>query len=114
MLWFSDMSTGVFGCTEAQEMYRREIRSFLAREIAPGANARATLEEAMAKLLSVRTGYTVIHNCLLIHGQVGYSTELPLEQMLRNVIGLGMGDGTADIMKLIISREILGRESLPY
>jgi cyclohexanecarboxyl-CoA dehydrogenase len=101
------MNTGVFGFTEAQEMYRREIRSFLVREIAPAANARA-------KLLSVRTAVDAIHNCLLIHGQVGYSTELPIEQRLRNVIGLGIGNGTTDIMKLIISREILGRESLPY
>jgi len=33
---------------------------------------------------------------------------------LRDVIGFEMADGTADIMKLIIARELLGREFLPY
>jgi cyclohexanecarboxyl-CoA dehydrogenase len=56
----------------------------------------------------------VVHNCLLIHGQIGYSEEYPLEQRLRDVIGYEMADGTADIMKVIISREIMGREFLPY
>jgi len=37
-----------------------------------------------------------------------------MERRLRDVIGFEMADGTADIMKLIIARELLGREFLPY
>jgi len=38
---------------------------------------------------------------------------LPIEQRLRDVLGLQIGDGTAQIMKLIISRQKLGRELAP-
>jgi hypothetical protein len=30
------------------------------------------------------------------------------------VIGLEIGDGTAEVMKLIVARELMGREALPY
>ena len=33
---------------------------------------------------------------------------------MRDVIGLELGDGTAEIMKVVVARELLGRESLPY
>ena len=51
---------------------------------------------------------------LLIHGHVGYTEEYPVERRLRDTIGLEIGDGTADIMKTIVARELLGREFLPY
>ena len=40
--------------------------------------------------------------------------DLPIEQRLRDVIGWEIGDGTAQISKLVASREIFGREYLPY
>jgi hypothetical protein len=30
------------------------------------------------------------------------------------VIGLEIGDGTAEVMKIIVARELMGRETLPY
>jgi cyclohexanecarboxyl-CoA dehydrogenase len=71
-------------------------------------------ESAMAKWWCTRTAFDIIHECLLTHGHYGYSRDLPLEQRLRDTIGVEIGDGTAEIMKLIIARELLGRESLPY
>ena len=56
----------------------------------------------------------VIHDALLIHGHIGYSEEYPVEQRLRDAIGLELGDGAAQIQKLVIVREIMGREFLPY
>ena len=47
--------------------------------------------------------------CLLLHGQFGYRTEKPIEQRLRDVLGLQIGDGTAQIMKLVIARHKAGR-----
>lgn len=75
---------------------------------------RHVKESAMCKWLCPVIAVDVIHNCLLIHGQIGYSEEYQVEQRLRDVIGFEMADGTADIMKVIVSREILGREFLPY
>ncbi|MGO9048781.1 MAG: acyl-CoA dehydrogenase family protein [Xanthobacteraceae bacterium] len=40
-------------------------------------------------------------------GHYGWSLDLPHQQRLRDVMGLEIGDGTAQIMKLIIAREML-------
>ncbi|MDP2952627.1 MAG: acyl-CoA dehydrogenase family protein, partial [Chloroflexota bacterium] len=73
-----------------------------------------TKESAMCKWLCPEVAVQAIHDALLLHGHLGYSEEYPIEQRLRDVIGLEIGDGTAQIMKLIITREVLGREFLPY
>jgi cyclohexanecarboxyl-CoA dehydrogenase len=72
-----------------------------------------TAQAAMSKWWAPKTAYDVINQCLLLHGQYGYRTELPIEQRLRDVLGLQIGDGTAQIMKLVIARQRLGRELSP-
>lgn len=72
-----------------------------------------TAQAAMCKWWAPKTAFDVVQNCLLLHGQYGYRTDLPVEQRLRDVLGLQIGDGTAQIMKLIIARERLGRELAP-
>lgn len=66
-----------------------------------------TSEAAMCKWLAPKTAVDVIHQCLLAHGHYGWSLDLPHQQRLRDVMGLEIGDGTAQIMKLIVSREKL-------
>jgi cyclohexanecarboxyl-CoA dehydrogenase len=61
-------------------------------------------EGAMAKWWAPKVAAEVIHKCLLLHGHRGYSRELPLEQRLRDVIGWQIGDGSEEVMKLIIVR----------
>ena len=73
-----------------------------------------TKESAMVKWWGPKLSVDTIHKCLLLHGHYGYTDELPFEQRLRDVIGLEIGDGTAEIMKVVIARELMGRESLPY
>lgn len=73
-----------------------------------------TKEAAMCKWLCPEIAAAAIHDCLLMHGHYGYTREFPVEQRLRDVIGLQIGDGTAQVQKIIISREIFGREFLPY
>jgi cyclohexanecarboxyl-CoA dehydrogenase len=72
-----------------------------------------TAQAAMCKWWAPKTAYDVISQCLLLHGQYGYRTELPIQQRLRDVLGLQIGDGTAQIMKLVIARQYLGRELAP-
>ena len=48
------------------------------------------------------------------HGHAGYSKDLPHQQRLRDVMGLEIGDGTAQIMKLIVAREKAGRAAVQY
>jgi len=73
-----------------------------------------TKESAMAKWWVPKISVEVIHQCLLFHGHYGYTEELPFEQRLRDVMGFEIGDGTAEITRMIIARELMGRESLPY
>ncbi len=73
-----------------------------------------TAEAAMCKWWAPKTAFEVIHRCLLTHGHGGYSTDLPHQQRLRDVLGLQIGDGTEQIQKMIIAREKVGRVAVPY
>lgn len=66
-----------------------------------------TKEAAMCKWWPPKLAYEVVNTCLLMHGHAGYDVGLPFEQRMRDVLGLQIGDGTAQIMKLIIAREAL-------
>jgi cyclohexanecarboxyl-CoA dehydrogenase len=73
-----------------------------------------TKEAAMVKWWAPKVAVDCIHECILLHGQYGWTQDLPHEQRLRDVMGLQIGDGTAQVQKIIIARELLGREYLPY
>jgi cyclohexanecarboxyl-CoA dehydrogenase len=77
-------------------------------------NLPHTKEAAMAKWWAPKVAVDALHDCLLLHGHYGYTDEYPIEQQLRDVMGLEIGDGTAQISKIVISREVLGREFKPY
>jgi cyclohexanecarboxyl-CoA dehydrogenase len=63
-------------------------------------------EGAMAKWFAPKKAAEVIHRCLLVHGHYGYSRELPIQQRLRDVIGWQIGDGSEEVMKLLITRDL--------
>jgi cyclohexanecarboxyl-CoA dehydrogenase len=69
-----------------------------------------TTDAAMAKWWAVTTALDAIHAAMLIHGHAAYTQELPLEQRLRDVMGMEWGDGTANAAKLVIARELIGRD----
>ncbi len=73
-----------------------------------------TKEAAMAKWLGPKVSAEAIHACMILHGWMGYDQELPHEQRLRDVIGLEIGDGTPEIMKGIIAREVIGRDHFSF
>lgn len=73
-----------------------------------------TTEAAMSKWLGPFSATRAVHDCLLMHGHYGYSTESPFEQRLRDVMAVELADGTAQVQKIIIARELYGREFVPY
>ena len=73
-----------------------------------------TAEAAMCKWWAPKLAFDAINQCLLTHGHAGYSKDLPYQQRMRDVLGLQIGDGTAQIMKLVIARERVGRVALQY
>jgi cyclohexanecarboxyl-CoA dehydrogenase len=72
-----------------------------------------TKEGAMVKWWAPRIAGDIIRQCLVLHGHYGYSRDLPIEQRLRDVIGWQIGDGAENVMKLIIGRELVGKDILP-
>ena len=73
-----------------------------------------TAEAAMVKWFGPKTAFDAIHQCLLTFGHYGWSMDLPHQQRLRDVMGLEIGDGTAQVMKLIIARDRIGRVAVQY
>jgi len=69
---------------------------------------------AGAKWLAPELAADVLHQCLLLHGHLGFSLDLPHQQRMRDVIGLEIGDGTAQIMKLLVARAIIGNVARGY
>jgi len=73
-----------------------------------------TKEAAMAKWYAPKIAVEAIHACIVLHGWVGYDQSLPFGQRLRDVMGLEIGDGTPEIMKGVVAREVYGREHTAY
>ena len=71
------------------------------------------VEANMAKWWAPKVAVESAHQALLTLGHSGYSEELPAGQRIRDLIGLEIGDGTAQIAKLVVARELLGREFAP-
>lgn len=66
-----------------------------------------TSEAAMCKWWGPKLACEIIHQCLLTHGHGGYGSDYDFGQRYRDVMGLQIGDGTANIMKMIIGRQNL-------
>lgn len=73
-----------------------------------------TREAAMVKWMAPKYCTEIIQNCLLLNGHYGYTMNLPHQQRMRDVLGLQLGDGTAQIMKTVITRETIGSVGVHY
>jgi cyclohexanecarboxyl-CoA dehydrogenase len=73
-----------------------------------------TSEAAILKWMGPKYATDIIQSCLLLNGHYGYTTDLPIQQRMLDVMGLQIGDGTAQIMKSIIAREKVGKIALQY
>ncbi len=68
----------------------------------------ATRLAAMAKRLATDAGFEVVNGCLQLHGGYGYLRDHPIERVLRDVRVHQILEGTNEVMRLIVSRDILG------
>ncbi|QTI69938.1 acyl-CoA dehydrogenase family protein [Gordonia polyisoprenivorans] len=73
-----------------------------------------TADAAMAKWIGPLVSGRAIHDALLTFGNYGYASEYPHEQRLRDTLAVEIADGTAQVQKIIIARELFGREFVPY
>jgi alkylation response protein AidB-like acyl-CoA dehydrogenase len=68
------------------------------------------LDAAMCKLHCVMTAHKVVDDALQIHGGVGLNTDAPLAKFYNALRTTRLAEGSMEIMKVIIAREILGKE----
>ena len=69
---------------------------------------RMTKESAMAKLYASETAVRVADDCVQIHGGYGFVKDYPAEKYFRDVKLLTIGEGTSEIQRLVIARQLLG------
>jgi len=71
------------------------------------AGAKTTLESSMAKLYASEVGVWVADRALQIFGGYGYVKDFPVEKYYRDMKLCTIGEGTSEIQRLVIAREIL-------
>jgi alkylation response protein AidB-like acyl-CoA dehydrogenase len=86
----------------ARLMLRRAATAVAQKEPA------ATRLAAMAKRFATDVGFEVVNGCLQLHGGYGYLRDHPIERVLRDVRVHQILEGTNEVMRLIVSRDILG------
>ena len=64
-------------------------------------------EAAMAKLFATEMAERVCRNAIQVHGGYGYSSEYPVERLYRDARLMTIGEGTSEIQRLVIARQIL-------
>ena len=70
---------------------------------------RIAVEAAELKLLSSRWACEVCDDCIQIHGGNGYSREFDVERFYRDAKLLEIGEGTSEILRMVISGAVIGR-----
>jgi alkylation response protein AidB-like acyl-CoA dehydrogenase len=93
----ADMSAGIEG---ARLLLRRA--AFLKDQGRP-----IIREAAEAKLVASEVAHRVVTDALQIHGAAGYSTEFPIERLYRDARVYQIWEGTSQIQRLVISRQLL-------
>ena len=68
---------------------------------------KTTLESSMAKLYASEVAVRVANECVQIHGGYGYIKDYPAEKFYRDVKLCTIGEGTSEIQRLVIARELL-------
>jgi len=72
---------------------------------------KATRETSIAKLFATEAAVKAASEAVLLHGGRGYSNEYPVERYYRDIKGLQIYEGTSHIQRIVIARELLGKET---
>jgi alkylation response protein AidB-like acyl-CoA dehydrogenase len=89
------------GCIEAARLLTYRAASMRDR------GQRTTLQAAMAKLYSSETAVRVAEDGVQIHGGYGFVKDYPAEKFFRDVKLTTIGEGTSEIQRLVIARQLL-------
>ena len=68
---------------------------------------RMTLDSAMAKLFASEIAVRAAEDCVQMHGGYGFVKDYPAEKYFRDVKLLTIGEGTSEVQRLVIARQLL-------
>ena len=69
-----------------------------------------TRETSIAKLYATEAAAHAASEAVLLHGGRGYSNEYPVERFYRDIKGLQIYEGSSHIQRIVIARDVIGRE----
>ena len=73
---------------------------------------RCDMEAGMAKLFATEAAITNSMDAMRVHGGYGYSKELPVERFYRDAPLLTIGEGTNELQRIIIARQLIQRNPI--
>lgn len=88
----------------------RQLTLYAAREADAG--HRVDMEAGMAKLFASETAMQIALNAVRIHGGYGYSTEFDVERYFRDAPLMIVGEGTNEILRNVVVRQLVERGGL--
>ena len=88
----------------------RQLVLYAARRYDSG--ERADMEAGMAKLFASETAMEIALNAVRIHGGYGYSTEFDVERYFRDAPLMIVGEGTNEIQRTVIARQLVDRHRI--
>jgi alkylation response protein AidB-like acyl-CoA dehydrogenase len=88
----------------------RQLTLHAARQADAG--RRVDMEAGMAKLFASETAMQIALNAVRIHGGYGYSTEFDVERYFRDAPLMIVGEGTNEIQRTVIVRQLIARGGL--
>jgi alkylation response protein AidB-like acyl-CoA dehydrogenase len=91
----------------ATETDAARLLTWRAAAMKDAGSKQAGFYAAMAKLYASETANRVCADAVQIHGGNGYSRDYPVERMYRDARVLTIYEGTSEIQRIVISREIL-------
>jgi alkylation response protein AidB-like acyl-CoA dehydrogenase len=94
----------------ATEVEGARLLVYQAAWLADRPGARFTRESSMAKLFASEVAVRVANECVQIHGGYGFIKDYPAEKYYRDVKLCTIGEGTSEIQKLVIARQLLGKK----
>ncbi len=71
----------------------------------------ATQATSMAKLFATEAAARAASEAVLLHGNRGYSNEYAVERYYRDIKGLQIYEGTSHIQRIIVARDLLGKDT---
>jgi alkylation response protein AidB-like acyl-CoA dehydrogenase len=94
----------------ATQVEAARLLVYQAAWLADQKDVRFTRESSMAKLFASEVAVRVASECVQVHGGYGFTKDYPAEKFYRDVKLCTIGEGTSEIQRLVIARQLLSKK----